>query len=202
VFAALAAWPPLLIYGLIAAACAVENFFPPSPSDVFVVMGAFFSHRGGYEPAAVFATALVGGITGAVVVYLVARRHADAFRQSRFGRLLLPPDAAAFLLKGYGRYGAAGMFLTRLLPGFRSVVAPFAGLAGVGAARALVPIGLACITWYATLTWIGARVGAEWEGINRVLAGLNRILIVLAVVAAAVFLLALRSWRRRRRVAG
>jgi membrane protein DedA with SNARE-associated domain len=187
-----------VIYGLIAVACAVENFFPPSPSDVFVVMAAFVSHRGAYEPPVIFATALVGGITGAIVVYLFARRHADAFRQSRFGQLLLPPDAAAFLLKEYGRYGAAGMFLTRLLPGFRSVVAPFAGLAGLGAARALVPIGLACVAWYATLTWIGARVGVEWDGISHVLAGLNRALIVVAVAAAVVFVLLVRRWRRRR----
>lgn len=196
--AALAAWPPGLVYGLIALACAIENFFPPSPSDVFVVMAAFLSHRGAYETPLIFATALAGGLFGAVVVYAVARRHADGFGRSRLGRALLPPEAIAFLLKEYGRYGAAGMFLTRLLPGFRSVVAPFAGLAGLGAARALAPIGLACLTWYATLTWIGARVGAEWEAIRQVLDGLNRALGIVALVAAAGLVLLVRRWRRRR----
>jgi membrane protein DedA with SNARE-associated domain len=196
--AALAAWPPLLVYSLIALSCVVENFFPPSPSDVFVAMAAFLSHRGAYEPATIFATALTGGLVGAVVVYAVARRHANGFAQSRVGRKLLPPGAAAFLLKEYGRYGALGMFFTRLLPGFRSVVAPFAGLTGLGPVRALAPISLACVLWYATLTFIGARLGAEWDAIRRILGGLNQALGVVAVIVAVGLAFLWIRWRRRR----
>jgi membrane protein DedA with SNARE-associated domain len=176
----------------------VENFFPPSPSDVFVAMAAFLSHRGAYDPLAIVGTALAGGVTGAVVVYAVARRHADWFARHRIGRKLLPPEATAFLLKEYGRYGALGIFLTRLLPGFRSVVAPFAGLSRLGPFRALLPITAACILWYTALTFIGTRIGAEWEGIRRILGGLNQVLAVLAVLLA-VGIAALVVRRRRRR---
>jgi membrane protein DedA with SNARE-associated domain len=187
------------VYALIAASCVVENFFPPSPSDVFVAMAAFLSHRGTYDPAAIFATALAGGLVGAVVVYAVARRHADWFARHRIGRKLLPPEATAFLLKEYGRYGAAGIFLTRLLPGFRSVVAPFAGLSRLGPIHTLAPITAACLLWYATLTWIGTRVGAEWESIRRMLAGLNQALAIAALVLGlGIIALILRRHRRRR----
>jgi membrane-associated protein len=161
-------------------------------------MAAFLSHRGGYEPVTIFATALTGGLAGAVGVYLMARRHAQSFGQSRLGRKVLPPEAAAFLLKEYGRYGAFGMFLTRLLPGFRSVVAPFAGLSGLGPVKTLVPIALACLLWYAGITWIGTRVGAEWETIRQTLEGLNRALGIVAV-ALLVALVSVLIWRRRRR---
>lgn len=197
--AALAAWPPLLVYGLIAVSCMVENFLPPSPSDVFVAMAAFLSHRGSYDPATIFATALVGGVLGAVGVYYLARRHAERFTGSRLGRTLLPPEAAAFLLKEYGRYGAVGIFLTRMLPGFRSVVAPFAGLSGLGPFRSLIPITLACVVWYATLTLIGARLGAEWDAIRRMLEGLNQALGVVAVALGGLVVVLLLRRRRRRR---
>lgn len=196
--AALAAWPPLLVYSLIALSCVVENFFPPSPSDVFVAMAAFLSHRGAYEPSTIFATALAGGLGGAVAVYAVARRHAAGFARSRVGRKVLPPNATAFLLKEYGRYGAVGMFITRLLPGFRSVVAPFAGLTGLGPVRTLAPISLACILWYATLTFIGARLGAEWEAIRRILGNLNQALGLIALLVAGGLAFLWIRWRRRR----
>lgn len=187
------------MYGLIAISCATENFFPPSPSDLFVVMAAFLTHRGAYEPQLIFITALTGGVAGAVGVYWLARQHADRFTRSRLGRKLLPPDAAAFFLKEYGRYGAVGMFITRLLPGFRSVVAPFAGLSGLSAPRALIPIAVACTLWYAVLTFIGVRVGAEWETIRRVFDGINQALGWTAAIVAAVLAVILVRWRRRRR---
>lgn len=195
--AALASWPPGLVYGLILVSCFVENAFPPSPSDVFVVMASFLSHRGSYDPLMVMLTALAGGIAGAVTVYTIARRNAASFGRTRIGQAVLPPEATAFLLKEYGRYGALGLFLTRLLPGFRSVVAPFAGLSGLGPLAALAPIVLACVTWYGALTLIGSRLGAEWEGIRRVLDNLNEVLLVVALALAA----AIGWWivRRRRR---
>ncbi|MGE0553803.1 MAG: DedA family protein [Gemmatimonadales bacterium] len=194
--AALASWPPGLVYALILASCFVENAFPPSPSDVFVVMASFLSHRGSYDPLMVMLTALVGGVSGAVTVYAIARRSAASFGRTRLGRAVLPPEATAFLLKEYGRYGALGLFLTRLLPGFRSVVAPFAGLSGLGPFAALAPIVLACLTWYAALTLIGSRLGAEWDGIRGVLESLNDALLVVALTVAV--LLAWWIVRRRR----
>jgi membrane protein DedA with SNARE-associated domain len=187
------------VYGLIFVSCAVENLFPPSPSDVFVTLAAFLSHQGNYDPRAIFATAWAGGFAGAVAVYLIARRHAERFAGSRLGQALLPPAATAFLRKEYLRYGAAGVFLTRLLPGFRSVVAPFAGLSHLTAAQTLVPVGAALVLWYGALTFIGARLGNQWDAVVGVLDGLNRTLAIIAALAALALFGLVIWWRRRRR---
>ena len=194
----LAQWPPALVYGLIAISCIVENFFPPSPSDVFVAMAAFLSHNGRYDPISVFLTAWVSGVTGAALVYVAAAKLADRFIASRVGRMVLPPDAMAFLLKEYGRYGWFGLFLTRLLPGFRSVVAPFAGINRIPLPRFLVPVALASGLWYGALTWLGARLGDEWDLVVRLLDGLYSALGAVAVVVAIVLVIGFILWRRRR----
>jgi membrane protein DedA with SNARE-associated domain len=192
-------WPPLLVYGLIALSCAVENVFPPSPSDVFVVLAAFLSHGGEYQPLTIFAVAWAGGLTGAATVYWISARFADRFIASRVGRLLLPADAMAFLLKEYGRYGWLGLMLTRLLPGFRSVVAPFAGLNRIPFGRFLVPVGLASGLWYAGLTWIGARVGDRWNTVVGILDRLYSALGAAALVVAGLLVIGFVWWRRNRR---
>ncbi len=198
---AVADWPPVVVYALIFVSCGVENFFPPSPSDVFVALAAFLSHQGHYDPFVILAIAWLGGFGGAVGVYLFARRHADRLTGSRLGKALLPPNALTFLRREYGRYGALGMFLTRLLPGFRSVVAPFAGLSALRPAQTLVPIAAALILWYGALTFIGARLGSEWDLVVRILNGLNRSLGIVAIVLLVVIAGAAVWWKRRQRQA-
>jgi membrane protein DedA with SNARE-associated domain len=198
---AVADWPPAVVYLLIFVSCAIENAFPPSPSDVFVALAAFLSHQGHYDPVAIFATAWLGGLSGAVLVYAVARRHADRLLGSRLGQALLPPDALGFLRREHGRYGSLGIFLTRLLPGFRSVVAPFAGLSGLGPRQTLVPIGAALLLWYGALTAIGARIGSEWDLVIRLLDHLNKSLGLVALGLLAVLAGAAVWWKRRRRQA-
>jgi len=197
VLQALAHWPPVLVYLLIAVACMVENAFPPSPSDVFVAMAAFLSHQGHYDPILIFVVAWTGGLIGAVGVCYFARNHADRLTSSRLGRALLPPEATAFLLKEYGRYGALGMFLTRLLPGFRSVVAPFAGLSRLSAPQLLIPVAFATALWYSMLVWVGAVLGDQWDTVVTIL---DRIYGALGIVAVAVAIgLLVWVWRRWRR---
>ena len=193
----LADWPPLLVYSLIFVSCFLENILPPAPSDIFVVMAGFLSHGGGYHPIPIFLTAWAGGIAGAMAVYAAAEVFAGRFTESKLGRALLAGDAMAFLLKQYGRSGSVGLFLTRLLPGFRSVVAPFAGLNRIGFWRFLLPVALASGAWYAGLTWLGARIGDRWDVVVGVIERLNATLGAAAIVAMVLLIGGFVWWRRR-----
>jgi uncharacterized tellurite resistance protein B-like protein len=99
--------------------------------------------------------------------------------------------------RGYLRFGLLGLFAARLLPGFRSFTAPFSGLIHLSLPRTLLPIALASGLWYGVLTTIGARLGANWDTVTRILSGLNQTLGLLALLAAA----GLVAWilRQRRR---
>jgi membrane protein DedA with SNARE-associated domain/uncharacterized tellurite resistance protein B-like protein len=145
----------------------------------------------------VWAVACGANLAGTVAVYLLSRRYGRKFRVSRLGRRLLPADAIVALEREYLRFGIAGIFLGRLLPGFRSVVAPFTGLVNLPAATALLPITIATLGWYAFLAWVGARLGAEWEAISRFVGQVNRTLGILALAAVAVITLLIIRRRRR-----
>lgn len=193
----LAEAPPVLIYCLIGVACFVETFFPPAPSDVFVLMAGFLTYQGHYNPSVIFLTAWGGAIVGSVVVHWLAAHYADRFVTSRVGRILLPPEALAFLLKQYGRYGMAGFFLTRLLPGFRSVVAPFAGLNRLPLWRLLLPVTIATGLWYAVLTWIGARAGDQWDGVVAIVDRIYSTLGIASALLLGLLVIGYLVWRRR-----
>ena len=78
------------------------------------------------------------------------------------------------------RFGVAGIFISRFLPGVRAVVPPFAGLVDLGWIRTLGPMGLASAIWYGGITMVGALLGAEWSRIVAIIAGVNRTLAIVA----------------------
>lgn len=192
----LAQLAPHTIYLVIALSTLLENVFPPTPSDVAVALGGFLSQRTAVSPAGVWLAGWLGNLSGTVLLYLWARRYGRRFVASPFGQRLLPGGAILSMEREYLRLGVAGIFLARLLPGFRSFVAPFVGLIELPALRALLPIAIASALWYGFLTWAGVRLGAEWDAISRFIGHLNRTLAIVALLAVAG--LAISLWRRAR----
>lgn len=190
----LAELPPIAIYAVIALMAAVENVFPPFPADTAIALGAFLSHRGITDPTTVFLVTLGANIAGAMGMYWLAARHSATLFRSRLARQLLPEDGLAWVRQEYQRFGLVGLFLGRLLPGFRAVVAPFAGLIHVGPVRAGIPMALASALWYGTIVYGAAALGERWDSVTAVLDRVNRgaaIVSVLLVVAVGFW-----GWRR------
>jgi membrane protein DedA with SNARE-associated domain/uncharacterized tellurite resistance protein B-like protein len=187
--------PPVAVYAILAALALIENVFPPVPGDAVVALGAFLSVNGMLDPLTLFLVCWIANFGGAIGVYFLARHLGGALFESRTGRRLLSPESIASLERGYIRYGLPGVFLGRILPGVRAVVAPFAGLIRLPPLRALVPIGLASALWFAALVILGRYIGHSWEGIQKVLKGLNT---GLAVAGGLVIAAVVVAWWRAR----
>jgi membrane protein DedA with SNARE-associated domain len=186
--------PPGPLYGLLTALAAVENVFPPVPADTAVALGAFLAGRGVMDPWLVFALAWAANVGSGASVYALARRHGRALFRGMLGERLFSDATIARIAAQYQRRGAYGIFLSRLLPVWRGVVMPFAGLAGVPARNALIPLALASALYYGALTFLIARLGTNLEDVLRVLKRVNA---VLGIVAAAL-LFAVALWIVRR----
>ena len=186
--------PPVPLYAIIGAFAALENVFPPAPADVAIALGAFLAGRGTLDPWIVFAVTWVGNVGSASLVYAVGRRYGRAFFTGRIGRRLLSESTLAHIEEAYARHGTWGIFVSRLLPVWRAVVPPFAGVARVPAARAILSMAVASALYYGTLTFLVATLGTNFDLVTRVLARAN---LVLGVVAVVLILLFVR-WSYRR----
>ena len=173
---------------------AVENIVPPVPADTAVALGALLAGRGVLDAWTVFGVTWGANVTSASAVYWVARRYGAPFFRGRTGRRLLPEAVLAHLEAEYRRHGAYGIFLSRLLPVWRAVVPPFAGIAGLSPAQALIPLALASALWYGALTFFVASLGTNLDVVIAALARVNRILGAIAVIAVIFGVL----WVRRR----
>lgn len=193
----LAALPLVPTYLALMALSALENVFPPVPADTAVALGAFLARRGEVSVVPLTLLCWLANLASAAGTYALGRRHGRAFFAAGWGRRVMPPSALAALDDLYARWGTAGIFASRFLPGLRAAVTPFAGVAGVPAARALVPAAVASLLWYAFLGVAGYALAANWDAAKSIVAEANRALGIAAVVATVA--LALWLWRRSRR---
>ena len=188
--------PPVGAYAVIAAGCAIENIFPPVPSDTFVVLGAVLSDRGGLVPTTVLLVAWISNVLGAMAVYAMARRHGPAFFREGWGRRLLRPHQFERVSDFYGRYGLWAIFFSRFLPVLRVVIPTFAGFAHLGVVRTVIPVATASLLWNAVLLYAGIVASRNVGRIMGMIAHANIwLLVVAAVIAGAIVL----WWFRTRR---
>lgn len=173
--------PAVPLYALIATLAAVENIFPPVPADVAVSLGAFLSGRGVMNAWLVFGLTWVANVGSGAAVYALARRHGALVSRGFLGRHIFTPATVAHIAEQYRRHGVYGIFLSRLLPVWRAVVMPFAGIAQVSPARALIPLALASAIYYGGLTYLVSQLGTN---LDDVLTFVRRVNLGLAIVAA------------------
>jgi membrane protein DedA with SNARE-associated domain len=191
---ALASLPLVPTYLVLMALSALENVFPPVPADTAVALGAFLARRGEISVVPLVILCWAANLASAAGTYALGRRHGRGFFRDGWGRKLMPPETLAALEEAYGRWGTAGIFLSRFLPGLRAAVPPFAGIAGLSPARALVPAAVASAIWYAFLGFAGYALARSWEAAKALVADTNQALGVVALLVAV----AVVVWFRRR----
>ena len=174
----------------------VENIFPPVPADLGVALGAFLAGRGVMNVWVVFGLTWFMNVTSAAGVYALARRHGYLVARGFLGRHIFTPNTVRHIEEQYRKHGSYGIFLSRLLPIWRAVVMPFAGIAQVPAWRALPPMALASALYYGVLTYLVMRLGTDFD---RVIAAVKHVNIALAIVALALALVIVVWIVRRRR---
>jgi membrane protein DedA with SNARE-associated domain len=193
----LASLPLVPTYLALMLLSALENVFPPVPADTAVALGAFLARRGEVSVVPLVLLCWLANVASAAGTYAVGRRHGRAFFSHGWGRWVMPASALTALDDLYARWGTAGIFASRFLPGLRAAVTPFAGVAGVTASRALVPAAVASLVWYAFLGTAGYALASNWAAAKAIVTDANRALGVAAVIAVAA--LAAWLWRRARR---
>ena len=189
-------WPAVLVYLALGAGAAVENVVPAVPADTFVALGGLLSSVGELDARWIFLATWLMNVGSALVTYRLGYRYGKGFFASGWGRRLLHPRQMERMAGFYDRWGAIAIFGTRFLPGLRSVVPVFAGVAHQPFVFVALPLAIASAIWYGALVWIGAEIGRNLDVLAAALGRVNGVLAGVAVLVAVP--LAVWWWRTRR----
>ena len=187
--------PVEVTYVLVGVGAAIENVFPPVPSDLAVLAGGILAERGLLQADIVFLVAWLSNLVLALGVYLAAYLYGAGLFASRWGHWLLRPAQLHRMSEFYEEYGTITVLVSRFFPVFRVLVPAFAGISRLGFWRTAIPLMVASAAWYGLLIWAGAFFS---RNLPRLLAPLSTVNNTAAVVAAVVAIgLGILWWRTR-----
>lgn len=184
---------------------ALENVFPPIPSEVILTFGGFLTRSTDMSVVGVVLFSTLGSIAGAAILYGVGRLlSVDRLERlvDRYGKVLrVKSSDLERARKFFLRYGNKAVFLCRMVPLVRSLISIPAGMSKMRFGFFLMFTTAGTLIWNMVLVIAGALVGDQWENILAFMDLYSHIVyIVLGVVlAAAVAFYLVRRHRRRKK---
>ncbi|MFJ4279408.1 DedA family protein [Streptomyces massasporeus] len=177
-------------------AIALENLFPPLPSEVILPLAGFAASSGRMNLLAVLLWTTAGSVIGALALYGVGallgrdRTVAIAARLPLVKVSDIEKTEAWFL-----KHGTKAVFFGRMIPIFRSLISVPAGVE-----RMRLPVFLGLTTlgsaiWNTVFVLAGYFLGANWHQVSDIVSTYSKVVLAVAALAVAVFI-AVRLFRR------
>lgn len=174
---------------------ALENVFPPMPSEVVLPFAGFVAGREDTNPWVMVVAATAGSVAGAVVLYEFGRQVGQERTRRFLCRLpLVEEEEVDRAVDWFHRHGTGSVFFGRFLPFIRSVVSLPAGADRMHRAWFLLLTAAGSLIWNAVWVWAGYLLGRQWRDVGRYSDWLNY-----GLIAAVLVLLGRYVWRRRER---
>ncbi|MBO0961396.1 DedA family protein [Neobacillus sp. MM2021_6] len=180
---------------------AVENIFPPIPSEVILTFGGFMTTTTHMSIFGVIAVSTVGSVAGAVVLYRIGLLL-DTNRLERivdkWGHILrLTKKDIHKAIAWFQRFGVWAVFFGRLIPLIRSLISIPAGMARMNMGTFLLFTTMGTFIWNTILVNVGAAVGASWDDITRYMDVYSNVVYLIFGVLLVIFLILYSKNKRK-----
>lgn len=147
---------------------AIENIFPPIPSEVILTFGGFMTTYTKMNVPGVVIFSTLGSTIGALVLYGVGSSMTPdrlaRFSESRLFKLLgFDKEEVERTMKWFEKKGKKAILFGRCVPIIRSLISIPAGMAQVPMMPFLLYTVIGSTVWNILLVSIGAMLGASWE---------------------------------------
>ncbi|SRR6266542_5174945 len=187
-----------MLYLAISGISAIENIFPPFPSDAAIAFGSFLAARGAASPYSTFLVSWLGNLIGAALMFWVGRRYGTGPFMHRLERWT-GAGAEQRIHSLYARFGLSALFISRFLPGVRALVPPFAGAMRLPPIPVTLAVASASGIWFAFVTWVAYTAGSNWDVVYARVVRSGKIVGISSAVFVLLIVLALFIRARHRR---
>ena len=194
----IATFPPFWIYITLFFFAFVENVFPPSPSDVLLVVGGTLIGTGAISFILALAFATLGSITGFMLMFYIGSTvdkkviHSGKFKH-------IPVDSIDKVEKWFRKYGYFIIVANRFMPGTRAVISFFAGISNLEPKKTTLLCFVSALVWNAIVLYLGFIFGNNVSKVDEYLTTYTNI--VIAVTVAVILFFIVRMFIRKRKTA-
>lgn len=187
--------PALLVLAILFAITFIENVFPPSPSDVIVVMAGALITRGTIDFASALIFSTIGSEGGFLFLYYLGTQTDR--KLIRTGKLkFITQESLEAAEKWFGKWGFLIILINRFLSGIRSVIGFFAGVSELNFKKVFICSTISTVVWNIVLLFLGMFFGAHINLIDKYLNVYSRV--IFSVISIGIILFLIYYFIRRR----
>lgn len=166
---------------------AVENIFPPIPSEVILTLGGFLVSGTKLTLIGVILASTLGSIIGAIILFSISRNltlpRLEKLLETKLFKLLgFKKDDAQKVIDWFDKHGIGAIFYGRCIPVVRSLISIPAGIAHVGWTKFLVLTTLGSLVWNSVLVGLGHYMGKNWQVVVRIFDDYTIVIIILLLI--------------------
>lgn len=172
---------------------ALENVFPPIPSEVILLFGGFMTTYTSLNIALMVVAATLGSLLGAIVLYYIGKilnkERLKKIVSGKVGKVLrLKEKDIDMADHWFDTKGNKTVFFCRFIPIVRSLISIPAGMSEMPMAKFLLYTTIGSAIWNTVLIVIGNRVGENWESILGVFDQYSHIVLILLILIFVLFI--------------
>ena len=167
---------------------AIENIFPPIPSEVILLFGGFMTTYTTLNIIGMIISSTLGSLIGAIVLYYIGK----IFNKERLKKIISGKIGKILRLKNsdidkadhwFDTKGNKTVFFCRFVPIVRSLISIPAGMSEMPMGKFLIYTISGSAVWNTVLLTIGNMVGENWANMLAIFEQYSHItLAVLAII--------------------
>lgn len=176
---------------------ALENLFPPIPSEIILTFAGFLitSTRMNFVGVVIASTA--GAVVGAIILYglgvLLKKETIENILDGKLGKILgFKREDVDKATKWFNSRGTLTVLFTRWIPVVRSLISIPAGISRMKLLPFTIYTTIGTAIWNILLVWIGEQAGANWTNAAHSINDITDILkyvVIVASIAIVVFII-------------
>ena len=166
---------------------AIENIFPPIPSEVILLFGGFMSTYTNMHIVGIIIASTLGSLVGAYALYFIGK----IFNKERLKKIVRGKIGKVLRLKEkdidmadewFDKKGNKTVFFCRFIPIVRSLISIPAGMSEMPLGKFTLYTVVGSLIWNTVLSIAGQTVGATWESILAIFEQYSHIAAIVLVI--------------------
>ena len=181
---------------------AIENVFPPIPSEVILSFGGFLTTYTELEVPLVIIYATLGSVLGAIILYLIGRffseERINKILSSKVGRILrIKPSDVAKAQNWFEKKEKLAVFICRFVPIVRSLISIPAGMTKMNFGLFILLTTIGTLIWNTVLVLCGYYLGENWSYVVDFFGNYSYLVFVLILLLLVFFLIRVLLKKRK-----
>lgn len=181
---------------------AVENIFPPIPSEVILTFGGFMTTNTSMSIIGVIIFSTIGSVIGAIILYFIGKilnkERLEKIVSGKIGKILrLKKEDIEKADYWFDTKGRGAVFIGRFIPIVRSLISIPAGMSEMPFLNFVILTAVGTLIWNSILSILGAAFGENYTLVIDFISKYAKLVLVLSIIV--IFVAIFIFYRKRER---